>query len=274
MKNKTPSFAALLLLGTTVAFSNTPLLEDTGFLLSSEETPWISGANTFLPKTTWAGFDLLDAPTQVVPSGQGFVFSSYDDNESDYIETYVFQEYKASPYAGSFGPTEFKTGDVIVFKGTASATRSGNDPSDMKVRAFIKTLGWVNNMSHQILPEYSAFHDIGSTEEPFDISITFPDVVVMDNPQLVQIGFEISTEFDGTAMDSGTIYFENIEAYIEGTTWAGHDVDENGWTETGALGQVNVMHAPWVYVRKTGTYVYINENAYDANGGWVFVVAP
>ena len=282
MKTRITPFATMLLMGASMAFSNTPLLVNTTF---DGATPWISGANQFLPKTVWTSWAVLDPLTQVQPGpvinvdGQDiptFVFSSFDNGESDYIETFVFQEYKASPYAGAFGPTEFKTGDVITFEGYASATRSGNDPSDMKVRAFVKTLGWVNNLSHQVLGDYTTFHDVGANREYFKISITFPDVVAMDNPQVVQIGFEISTEYDGSAMDSGTITFDSIQGYIEGgASWAGYDVDANGWADTGSwMGMVNVTYAPWIYIMKTGGYALIDENAISANGGWAYVPAP
>ncbi len=279
MKHKLTALTAMALAAGSLAFANTPLLVNTNF---AGFGGWIIGANRFQPKTTWLEF--VSAPSafsyesRVQPSGAGFVFHSWDDGVADRIETYLFQEFGAGP-AASTTPSIFQTGDVIVFKGSARATRVGANTADMTVRAFIKVLGynelgWAFQTKHQ----YSAFHNIGAALEPFELSVTFPNLAVDDSLQVLQIGFEISTEYDGTAMDSGTIYFENIEAYIVGeeeppATWLGYAVDANGYADTGAwLGWVNVSAAPWIWIVKLNAWAYLPEAGAGESGGWAFIV--
>jgi hypothetical protein len=257
------------------ASANTPLLENPD--LSSLEG-WMAGSNVFLGGE-WQAYvtDAYTVDDRVDPAGDGHVFTSWDDGESDRIETYLLQEFNAGPVDSDW-PTEFETGDVIVFKGTASSTKSGNDTSDMVVRAFIKTLGYnAQGWEFQTKAEYSDFHDIGSAEEPFELSITYPDITEDDSLQVIQLGLEITTEFDGDAMDSGTITFDDLEGYVEGdggtTTWLGYEVDGQGYANTeGFMGFVNVLSAPWVWNVNMSKYVYIpDDTSPDAGGAWMYI---
>jgi hypothetical protein len=133
---------------------------------------------------------------------------------SDTVETFLYQEFDAGP-ENSLWPSNFEPGDVIVFKGLASANRSGADTSDIIIRAFIKTLGYnLAGWEYQLKEKYSAFASIGPNEEPFELSIVYPGAQVDSTFQVIQLGFEITTSFDGTSMDSGTIVFSNLEGFI------------------------------------------------------------
>lgn len=281
IKSKTLMTAAFALATASFASANTTILINTGF---DGYDGWVINSNLFVGGAwqqnvgTYSG---PDGPYQfeelLSVSGDGHVFSFWDDESSDMIENYLIQEFNAGP-AGSATESVFSTGDVIVFKGSASATRSGADTSDMTVRAFIKTLGYNElGWAFQTKDEYSSFHNIGATLEPFELSITFPDLEVDDSLQIVQIGFEITGSFDGTAMDTGTIYFENLEGYIEGgatepVTWGGYEVDNLGWINTGAwMGYLNVTAAPWVWVNSLAKYIYMPEANVSTSGAWIYV---
>jgi hypothetical protein len=285
MINKSIFAASVLAVASTsVLTANTPLLTNTSF---DGYDGWIASSNLFVGGAWQANvgtYSGAEAPYQfpevLTPTGDGFTFSFYDDNASDMLENYLFQEFGAGPLESST-PTVFATGDVIVFKGSASATRSGADTSDMKVRAFIKTLGYNElGWEFQTKEAYTAFHDIGSTLEPFELSVTYPDLEVDDSLQVIQLGFEITGSFDGTAMDTGTIYFENIEGYIEGgatepTLWAGYEVDALGWINTeGWMGYLNVTAAPWVWSATLAKYLYMPEANVSESGAWVYAPAP
>lgn len=251
--------------------ANTPLLVNTDFSSFDE---WIAGSNSFIGGT-WQAFitDGYTVDDQVDPQGGGFIFRSWDDGASDMLENFLFQEFGAGPL-GSATPTIFTTGDTIVFKGRASATRAGNDPSDMVVRAFIKTLGYNElGWAFQVKPAYSAFHPIGPDLEPFELSITYPDLAVDDSLQVIQLGFEITTSYDGTAMDSGSIYFEGIEGYVEGDgneTWNGFPVTD-GWANTEDwIGWIYVGDAPWVISATLESYIYLPEQDMTA-GAWMYI---
>ena len=276
MHKKIITILAMGILTGSSAFANTPILTNTNF---DGFEGWIAGSNKFLGGV-WQEFasapDAYAYADRVKPSGDGFTFYSWDDGASDMLENYLFQEFGAGP-VGSPTESEFETGDIIVFKGSASATRSGTDTSDMVVRAFIKVLGFNElQWAFQTKLEYSAFHPISSTLEPFELTITFPDLAVDDSLQVLQLGFEITNSFDGTAMDSGTIYFENLEGFIEGgdtPTWAGYNVDENGWANTDSwLGWVNVTDSPWIRVLNINNYAYIPEESVTESGSWMYIL--
>lgn len=257
--------------------ANTPLLVNPADF--SAEGAWKSGANQF-SAVGWTGFATLEPAAQVTQSGDAWVFASWDDDVSDRIENFLFQEYNVTPAESVKPEFLFSAGDTIVFKGEASATRVGNDPSNMIVRSFIKMLGYIDGMSHQTKTAQTSFHNIGSANEPFELTITFPDLVEDDSFQLLQIGFEIATMYDGSAMDSGTITFRNLEAYIEGdgtvdppVIFAGMEADANGYIDTGDfLGQLYVPRAPWVYVANLQRWVYMPDPGPEFTGAWSFML--
>ncbi|MFP4281036.1 MAG: hypothetical protein ACLFU2_00290, partial [Opitutales bacterium] len=218
---------------------------------------------------------------RVDPSGEGFVFTSWDDEVSDTLENFLYQQFGTGP-AGSGTESEFSTGDVIVFSGSASATRDGADTSDMIVRAFIKTLGYnEQGWAFQTKPEYTEFHDIGSELTSFELRVTFPDLGVDDSLQVLQVGFEITNSFDGTAMDSGSIYFENLSAYIEGDGsnvefWHGFEVlaDSGGWVNTGTenLGWVFTANDPYMFSDSLQSWFFLpTGDDLSGPGSWLYV---
>ncbi len=263
------------------AQANIPLLVDPDDF--SADGNWFAGANQFQPATTWIGFATLEVPDRVTVDGDSFTFSSWDDETSDRIESFLFQEFDAGPAESPWPNEIFETGDVIVFRGEASATRTGNDPSNMIVRAFVKMLGY-NEMGweFQTKPNHTEFHNIGPANEAFELSVTFPDLEADDSFQVLQVGFEITTEFDGADMDSGTITFRNIEAFIERegngepvpeVYYAGILVDADGNVDTGEfLGVLHVAHEPWVYVFDLARWVYMPDPGEAFPGAWAFMV--
>jgi hypothetical protein len=283
MYKKITTITTLALAVSSTAYANTQILTNTDF--SDGFTGWIAGSNRFVGGD-WVEFvqapDAYAFEDRVISSGDGFIFKSWDDGVSDSLENYLFQEFGAGPAGSPTEATLFETGDVIVFKGSASATRDGADTSDMVVRAFIKLLGYNEfGWEFQLKEENSAFHPVGSALEPFELSVTFPDLVEDDSFQVIQLGFEISAAFDaanpGGVMDSGEIYFENIEGYIvgeEAATWAGYTLDGNGNADTGAwMGMVNATHAPWIYSYLLKAYVYIPDTGVGMDGAWVYSMA-
>lgn len=278
MYKKITLLIAMGLLSGSTAFSDTTLLTNTEF---DGFEGWIAGSNKFLGGV-WQEF--AEAPEaytfdeRVQPSGDGFEFQSWDDGESDRLETYLYQEFGAGPAGSPTANELFETGDTIVFKGSASATLQGNDTSDMVVRAFIKFLGFNElGWERQIKDEESVFFPITGNLQEFELTTNFPDIQADDSFQVVQLGFEITTEFDGTAMDSGTIYFENLEGYIEGgdevPMWAGYAVDENGWANTeGWIGWINTTNAPWIQILSLDNYGYAEESGVNDSGSWIYIL--
>jgi hypothetical protein len=61
-------------------------------------------------------------------------------------------------------------------------------------------------------------------------------------------------------------------ATVEPRTWAGYDVDANGWVDTGSyLGLLHVDYAPWVYSTTLGgTWFYLPEENVLSSGAWLW----
>ncbi len=298
MRTHKIALTVMAVLSGSMAFSNTPLLEDTTFSAwpAMEGTKWRAGTNHFMNPFAWRFWDeAVDGyytyESRIQPSEDGFLFYSYDDYEaaisgeddrflingqfvpSDKLYNSLFQEYNAGPTI-SFFPGIFKEGDVIVFKGMAKANIVADANGDMEMKAFIKVLGWVGGIDFQER-EWTQKVDIPTTLQPFEIRVTMPDSNDLE-PQLqvVQIGFEINNFWDGNAqvMDEGTIFFKNIEAYIEGVDWNCYAVNETGWADTGSwMGMVNVAADPWIWVHSIEQYVYIPADGISAAGAWSYV---
>lgn len=276
MKKKICILLAVAIAGGSIAQAATeqiPLLTSTTV---SKDEGWAMGANTFLG-ANYTGFALFeDFGVYLETTGNGYTFNSWDDETSDRIEFFLYKEWDARPTALGNPNLIFEKDDKIVFKGSISGTRAGTDPSDMLVRVFIKTLGYVNNLAFQVQEQYSDFFDAETLLQPFELSVIFPDQEQDDSQQLLQIGFEITNEWDGSQMDSGTIFFENLEAYIERestgpATWAGWPIGEMGVVDTGDwLGMVNVTHSPWIWLYTTESYVFIDPDTLGMDGGWAF----
>jgi hypothetical protein len=266
-----------LLAGSTVFAAEIPLLENADF--SNGATGWVAGSNQFGAGGTYIGFALLEASERVQASGSGNTFLSWDDGTSDKIENFLFQEFRAGRAGEPFANEIFEDGDQIVFKGRASATLTGANTSDIVVRAFIKTLGYLNNQAFSIFTDYTQFQPLTGSLTDFDLSVVIdlPEVNAENEFQVIQLGFEITTAFDGTAMDTGTIYFENLEGYIVreggGMTWAGYNVDENGWANTESwLGWINAAQAPWIQILSLDNYGYIEESGVTDSGSWMYIL--
>jgi hypothetical protein len=272
----TPIIAGMLASVSSVV-ANTTILENADF--SSQYANWNVGSNLFTG-TVWQQFasapDAYSYASRVTINANSATFSSWDDGVSDKVETFLYQEFFAGPPTSGW-PTVFSTGDVIVFKGTARATKSGTNTADVIVRAFVKTLGYNSQgWEFQTLPEYSDFYVITATDGSFELSMTYPDIAVNDNLQVVQLGFEATTAYDGAAMDSATITFSGLEGYIEGEevtpTWLGFDVDGSGWANTNNwIGWVWTGGAPWVWSTSLNKNVYVPGTEPLASGEWIFV---
>ena len=269
MKHSTSLLVAGILACTTLS-ANTPLLVNTDF---ASYDKWIAGSNIFAGGN-WVAFvgDAYTPADRVKPSGNGFIFTSWDDGVSDRIETYFFQEFFAGPPTSPW-PTIFATGDTIVFKGRASATVSD---TDVIARAFIKVLGYSSGLAYQTKTAYSAFQPLTSTLTDFEISVVYPDLAVDDSLQVLQIGFELTNSFGNGVMDSGSIYFENIEGYILGTgptTWAGYDINPDGIVDTGDwMGFLYVLNAPYVYSYDLQNWIYLPEEMVTESGSWAYTL--
>lgn len=239
--------------------------------------PWVAGQNVFLgAPPAWNRFESIAVPETITINANSVTFFSADDGASDLLERYLLQEWSAVG-----GITPFKTGDVIRFRGRARATRTGANTSDMVVRASIRTLGYINNLSFQLKSEYSAHAPIGSAWADFDISITFPDLRQDDSLQRVAMGFEITGAYDGVALDTATIEFQNLVGTVTSvggpSTFLGYTVIDGATdlVNTGDwMGFLAVDSAPFVYSYRLGAWMSIDETQDSSAGVWAYIYKP
>jgi hypothetical protein len=276
MKRKITSLAVMALATGSMAFSNTPLLTNTdfaGYPADSAFEGWVFGANRFKPAETWLEFvqapDSFGYSDRLAPSGAGWVFTNWDDQDADRIETYMFNEFGAGPAGGATPNELFEVGDVIVFKGRASATKTR---ADVVTRAFIKFLGYNDlGWEFQLKEVESRFFTPTGTLQEFELRTTFPDIIADDSFQVVQIGFEVTGEWNGSTFGMGEIYFEGIEAYIEGAEqplWNGYPLRPDGYVDTTPwMGFVYAgsSNAKWVWNVNLNKWIYVNDTS-----GWVY----
>jgi hypothetical protein len=150
----------------------------------------------------------------------------------------------------------------------------------MDMNAMIIVAGWIGSLNFQER-QWTVKKALTSTLEDFELRTTFPTEaeIGVDELQVVKIGFEINNKWDADAevMDEGSIYFENLEAYIESAgpaPWNGFAVDENGWADTGDwMGMVNVAADPWIWVNDLTKYLYIPSEGTGTGGAWVYANA-
>lgn len=239
--------------------------------------PWIAGSNLFGGNgAIWREFRILDTEERITRGSGSVTFNSYDDGESDVVESFLFQEFTAGPSTSPW-PTVFSTDDAIVFRGTARATQTG---TNTVVRAFIKTLGYNDlGWEFQTKDEYSQFFPLTAADQDFELSITYPDLEVDDSLQVIQIGFEITTRFAGGDMGTGTITFSNLQAFVEGDDepepqmWLGYEMDASGWVDTGDfLGSVWAGAAPWIWSLSLQKWMYLPATEPSEGGEWVHLM--
>lgn len=236
--------------------------------------PWTAGQNVFLgAPPTWNRFESIPVADTITVNADSVTFFSADDNASDLLERFLLQEWSAVA-----GFTPFKTGDVIRFKGRARATRTGRNTSDMIVRASIRTLGYINNLSFQLKGEYTAHANIGSDWTEFDLSITFPNLRDDDSLQRVAMGFEITGAYDGVALDTGTIEFQNLQGTVTSvggpTKFLGFDIlagtpktiNTGDW-----MGFLAVDNAPFVYSYRLQRWLYLDDTQTNTEGVWTYI---
>lgn len=287
MKMKIPTLIAMALLSGSTAFSNTTLINNTtfdGYPAFSAFEGWVMPANRFQNNAgTLAYIETVDVrndaaftfDSRVAPSGDGWTFTNWDDGVADHIETFMLHQFNAGP-PGDFENTLFETGDTIVFKGKIRHEKSR--PS-VVTRAFIKFLGFNDQgWAFQVKENETVYFNTTTELQDFELRTQFPDLSADDSFQVVQLGFESTAGFADGAFGEGTIYFQDIEGYIEGTgpeLWNGYEVDANGWANTGDwMGFVNVMEEPWIYVASLSAYVYLPSGAASASGAWIYKAAP
>ncbi|TVR05686.1 MAG: hypothetical protein EA385_17440 [Salinarimonadaceae bacterium] len=68
-----------------------------------------------------------EVPDRVTIDGDEVTFQSWDDEVSDRIESFLYSEFGAGPEGSPWADSRFETGDVIVFRGEASAVRSARE---------------------------------------------------------------------------------------------------------------------------------------------------
>lgn len=86
-----------------------------------------------------------------------------------------------------------------------------------------------------------------------------------------------NTEINGKTVEAHVFefFFEQLnlaQLATGGATWAGYEVVENGWTDTGSwMGWLNVSGDPWIWSESLNTWLYMPEQSGLEFGAWVFL---
>lgn len=82
---------------------------------------------------------------------------------------------------------------------------------------------------------------------------------------------------------TGPTYIDNIYVDVtgenltdprsaSGPTWAGFDLDANGWTINGTpIGYVNASFAPWIYIIDIDSFAYAEGFDFANSGNWIYL---
>ena len=289
MYKKLTALTAMALLAGSSAFSIIPLITNTdfeGYPEPSAFSGWIFGSNKFTLAGEWIEFvqapDAYTYESALTPSGEGWVFTNYDDGVSDYIESYMFAEFNAGP-AESNWPSIFETGDEIVFKVNSGVTYDAVDPSDLIVEIYVEFQGFNDiGWEFQRKPEYSDIRIMKPADgvKAWELRVTMPDLAVDDSLQVVKIGWGIKAKYDGTSgsFDFADVYFDSIEAYIANRDpvtpkWARWDIIQDVFVDTTPwMGFLEISQAPFCYSYDIGGYVYLPEGQVTDSGSYVYVM--
>ncbi|NDV62885.1 glycoside hydrolase family 16 protein [Puniceicoccales bacterium CK1056] len=231
------------------------LLINTDF--SDGDFPWIVHTNFFDFDDVWFGqvgswggaYTVLD---WVEPVGESeFVFYNLRWEPEQFIaEHLLFQEFKSLSL-------EMTPGDVIRFRGTASAIASDET---FIIEAFIRVL----DRSFQKMPESVEFA-LGPDPVSFELETSLGE----DSINLLQLGLLIK----GPVWETAVVTFSNLEGTInEEESWAGYPVVE-GVVDTGDwLGMLYVGHRPWIWSYSLEGWMYLPVSHVGSSGAWVYVV--
>ena len=202
---------------TPLACGGTPILLNPDF---SSNDHWRVGYNSY-----WDGalVGFIDSDyavaDRVQPAGDGFVFTSWPDEQSHRLEHFLFQEFTVETVGDGTAP-QFNPGDLVIFRGYARSTKSGDEPLEVDTQAFIEILKYNGETgAYAMLDDFSVDQRIPtyvSKKFPFELSLKIPNREIEPLPLRIRLGFEIATESGGNRllMDEGSIYFSNLEGFL------------------------------------------------------------
>jgi beta-glucanase (GH16 family) len=248
-----------------VAAGTSPLLAASypgsiGLLINTDfadgEDPWIIHTNLFDLDDVWMGqvgswggtYGIFDF---VVPFGESeFLFYSLHYEPDPFVaEHLLYQEF--TPLTLNLGP-----GDVIRFRGTASATVSNES---FIADAFIRVL----DRGYQKLPASVEFN-LGPDPVSFELETTLGEEVL----NVLQLGLLIK----GPAWEGAYITFSDLEGTInEKETWMGYPV-VSGAVDTGSwLGWLFMENDPWLWSYNLEGWIFLSKGSVTSGGAWFYI---
>lgn len=124
------------------------------------------------------------------------------------------------------------------------------------------------------LDEQTITCSIDSPNDEFDVASTGP-LAFLNTGDLT--GFQLASQLTTSTtaasdfLDISEIRLTGPEVSVEPATWAGYEVDENGWADTsGFMSWINVFHAPWVWSTALDRWLYMPEESVSESGGWAY----
>lgn len=103
------------------------------------------------------------------------------------------------------------------------------------------------------------------------MDVTDGDGTFTNQPHFVEFQDDNMHLISGAVhIDSLSINFAPLPDVELTTLWAGYEVDETGWVDTGAwMGWLNVAQDPWIWSQDLQDYLYVG--GISETGAWIFV---
>ncbi len=223
--------------------------------LQEGDEPWIMHTNRLNAAGEWIGqtgsWGGAYAISQyATPSLDGSAtLHSYTEGDAPGAEHLLYQEWNA-------GVLGLEPGDVIRFRGTASASGVGDG---MMATVFIRVL----DAGFQRHPE-SVEVVLGTGALDFALETSIGNAPV----NVLQVGVALT----GPQTQSATLTFSGLQAtWNETASWAGFPVTD-GVADTGNwLGKLFVADDPWLWSFDLWTWLYAPPEGVEAEGMWFYL---
>jgi beta-glucanase (GH16 family) len=188
-----------------------------------------------------------------IGSGGNVTFSNFNGIGITESWNHLFQDFGL----GHGSEMNLKRGDVITFRGTASATASSGN-------VLVEAMLQLNKSQTEVNTEVSRFFNLGDQETDFVIQLPLETGDV----SFLLIGFRIYS----TPGESGTVTFRNLEATVTTEGMWGPWTIASGWIDSESwMGWMNVVYDPWLWSQSLTGWVYVPSGSFTPSGGWVYI---
>ena len=147
---------------------------------------------------------------------------------------------------------------------------------------------WTDGMSDEILIRFSLVNTqadmwvmtssvynltTGKHFQTITLDVTDGDGTFTSQPHFFEMQDDNMDRINGAVhVDYFSINFAPLPDVELTTLWAGYEVAELGWVDTGTwMGYLNVASGDWVWSASLATYIYLPEDFVSESGAWTYI---